>query len=110
VAAVGIPTARSDHAVVCAKFARLIVNQMKLVCHDLEKTLGPSTAELDIRVGIHSGSCTAGGKIGLFGGKYVRRDARQKLTNLSSCYLKNTVLRGEKARFQLFGDVSDFIW
>ena len=36
--------------------------------------LGPDTAELDLRVGIHSGPVTAG------------------------------VLRGERSRFQLFGD------
>jgi class 3 adenylate cyclase len=40
----------------------------------LESTLGPGTADLSMRVGIHSGPVTAG------------------------------VLRGEKSRFQLFGD------
>eukprot|EP00980_Cylindrotheca_fusiformis_P011308 scaffold2604_cov90-Cylindrotheca_fusiformis.AAC.2 len=40
----------------------------------LEITLGPDTSELDLRVGIHSGQVTAG------------------------------VLRGERSRFQLFGD------
>ena len=40
----------------------------------LEKFLGPATAELQMRVGIHSGPVTAG------------------------------VLRGDRSRFQLFGD------
>ncbi|CAB9497872.1 Receptor-type guanylate cyclase gcy [Seminavis robusta] len=74
VAVVGLPTPREDHAVVGAVFARSIVRQMKILLKDLEKTLGPSTADLDIRVGVHSGPVTAG------------------------------VLRGEKSRFQLFGD------
>jgi hypothetical protein len=57
-----------------AKFARDCVAEMKEVVHKLEVTLGPDTAELAIRVGLHSGPVTAG------------------------------VLRGERARFQLFGD------
>ena len=48
--------------------------QMKILTKKLEKTLGPDTMELDLRVGIHSGPVTAG------------------------------VLRGERSRFQLFGD------
>ena len=40
----------------------------------LEVTLGPDTGDLQIRIGLHSGPVTAG------------------------------VLRGEKSRFQLFGD------
>jgi hypothetical protein len=47
---------------------------MKVLVHKLEVTLGPDTADLTIRVGLHSGPVTAG------------------------------VLRGERARFQLFGD------
>lgn len=49
---------------------------MGSVLHELEVELGPDTAMLGIRVGLHSGPVTAG------------------------------VLRGERARFQLFGDVS----
>ena len=41
---------------------------------ELEITLGPDTGDLSLRVGVHSGPVTAG------------------------------VLRGERARFQLFGD------
>lgn len=44
------------------------------VAQELETTLGPGTADLQFRFGLHSGAVTAG------------------------------VLRGEKARFQLFGD------
>ena len=44
---------------------------------DLEVNLGPGTADLGFRFGLHSGPVTAG------------------------------VIRGENARFQIFGDVSD---
>jgi len=47
---------------------------MKDLVSVLEKSLGPDTAELSMRIGLHSGPVTAG------------------------------VLRGERARFQLFGD------
>jgi len=47
---------------------------MKELVSDLEKTLGPDTADLSMRVGLHSGPVTAG------------------------------VLQGDRARFQLFGD------
>lgn len=44
------------------------------IVSELELTLGPDTSELELRVGLHSGPITAG------------------------------VLRGDRARFQLFGD------
>ena len=70
----GLPEKREDHAIVIARFARDCVRKMLVVVRQLEVKLGPGTAELGLRVGIHSGPVTAG------------------------------VLRGEKARFQLFGD------
>ncbi len=48
--------------------------KMKELMSDLESSLGPDTADLTIRIGMHSGPVTAG------------------------------VLKGERARFQLFGD------
>ena len=47
---------------------------MSSLAHELELTLGPGTSDLCLRIGLHSGPVTAG------------------------------VLRGEKSRFQLFGD------
>ena len=47
---------------------------MNVLAKKLEESLGPDTGDLSLRVGIHSGPVTAG------------------------------VLRGERARFQLFGD------
>ena len=74
VAASGMPHARADHAVIMAKFAQDCLNDMQQTVIELEVLLGPDTAELAMRVGLHSGPVTAG------------------------------VLRGQKSRFQLFGD------
>ena len=74
VAVTGLPEARKDHAVLMARFARDCLVKMTQVVQRLELLLGPDTAELAMRFGLHSGPVTAG------------------------------VLRGEKSRFQLFGD------
>lgn len=74
VAVAGLPEPNKDHAVVIARFAWECVLTMNSTCKKLEASLGPGTADLALRVGLHSGPVTAG------------------------------VLRGEKSRFQLFGD------
>ena len=74
VAVSGLPLPRKDHAAVMCKFANDCSKKMKVLVRKLETTLGPETADLGLRVGLHSGPVTAG------------------------------VLRGEKGRFQLFGD------
>jgi hypothetical protein len=74
VAVSGLPYARQDHAVAMARFARDCLNKMHSLSQLLEVSLGPDTAELTLRVGLHSGAVTAG------------------------------VLRGDRSRFQLFGD------
>ena len=56
------------------KFARDCLETMHGVTRELAETLGGDTHDLGMRVGLHSGSTTAG------------------------------VLRGAKGRFQLFGD------
>ena len=77
-AVAGLPNPRLDHALAMAKFAKDCMNAMSRVCASLEVTLVPDTTELILRVGLHSGPVVAG------------------------------VLRGDKSRFQLFGDtVSD---
>lgn len=63
------------NAVAMARFAVDIRKKMLVVTKDLEITLGPDTADLSLRIGMHSGPVTGG------------------------------VLRGDRARFQLFGDV-----
>jgi hypothetical protein len=57
-----------------ARFARDCLTKMNDLTKRLEVTLGPDTADLTLRIGLHSGPVTAG------------------------------VLRGDKSRFQLFGD------
>ena len=74
VAVCGLPEPRKDHAIGMARFARDCMTKMNDLTKKLEVTLGPDTADLSIRVGLHSGPVTAG------------------------------VLRGDKSRFQLFGD------
>jgi class 3 adenylate cyclase len=74
VAVSGLPDPRKDHAVVMARFARDCISEHVALTKELALSLGPDTADLKIRVGLHSGPITAG------------------------------VLRGERSRFQLFGD------
>jgi class 3 adenylate cyclase len=73
-AVTGLPDPQEDHAVIMATFACACMKKMGSLTKKLEASLGPGTAELGVRIGMHSGPVTAG------------------------------VLRGEKARFQLFGD------
>lgn len=74
VAAAGLPTPRDDHAEIMSRFATECKYKMINVVQSLEVLLGPGTEELGMRFGLHSGQVMAG------------------------------VLRGEKSRFQLFGD------
>mmetsp|Transcript_42207 Transcript_42207/g.101959 ORF Transcript_42207/g.101959 Transcript_42207/m.101959 type:complete len:608 (+) Transcript_42207:114-1937(+) len=73
-AVTGLPVPDENHAVHMARFAYQCLVRSKKMCSDLEALLGPGTSELGLRIGLHSGAVTAG------------------------------VLRGEKSRFQLFGD------
>jgi class 3 adenylate cyclase len=74
VAVAGLPDPLPDHAVAMAHFGQDCMTALPRLTKKLEVTLGPGTRDLLIRVGIHSGPVIAG------------------------------VLRGERARFQLFGD------
>ena len=62
------------HATVMVRFSSECLNAMRDVVRDLEGSLGPDTAALSVRVGLHSGPVTAG------------------------------VLMGSRCRYQLFGD------
>ena len=74
-AVTGLPQPQPDHALRMVKFAYNCIYKMESLIRDkLEESLGAGTAELGIRVGLHSGPVIAG------------------------------VLRGDKTRFQLFGD------
>jgi hypothetical protein len=74
VAVTGLPEPREDHAAAMSLFALKCMAKMRVIFDDLVSELGPETANLSMRFGVHSGPVTAG------------------------------VLRGEKSRFQLFGD------
>jgi class 3 adenylate cyclase len=74
VAVCGLPEPRPNHATIMCKFAKDCREKFDLLTRELEKDLGPDTADLMLRFGLNSGPVTAG------------------------------VLRGQKSRFQLFGD------
>jgi class 3 adenylate cyclase len=74
VAATGLPEPMPNHATTMAKFAAACRSKLDLLARELESTLGPDTCDLQMRFGLHSGPVTGG------------------------------VLRGQKSRFQLFGD------
>jgi class 3 adenylate cyclase len=74
VAAIGLPTPQNDHAVIMVRFADDCMRRMRQLTAELATSLGDDTANLEIRIGLHSGPVTGG------------------------------VLRGQKSRFQLFGD------
>jgi len=73
-AVTGLPNPKKDHAVIMARFARDCRDELNALTRSLEVSLGPETSDLTMRFGLHSGPVTAG------------------------------VLRGQKSRFQLFGD------
>lgn len=79
VAVTGLPDQRDDHAIVIAKYAVRCLLKFNVLTKRLEANLGPGTASLGMRFGLHSGPVMAG------------------------------VLRGEKSRFQLFGDTINVV-
>jgi len=70
----GLPDPQPNHALIMARFAWECLYKVTDITRNLETILGPGTGELTMRFGLHSGPVTAG------------------------------VLRGERSRFQLFGD------
>ena len=74
VAVTGLPEPQEQHVLIMAKFTSDCMKRMNEVTKELEVRLGPDTGDLSMRFGLHSGPVTAG------------------------------VLRGERSRFQLFGD------
>jgi class 3 adenylate cyclase len=74
VAVTGLPRPQERHAIYMTRFAHECIGKFSQLTKALEVSLGPDTGDLGIRFGLHSGPVTAG------------------------------VLRGERSRFQLFGD------
>jgi class 3 adenylate cyclase len=79
VAVTGLPNPQGDHHLRMVRFARQALQTMSDLTTEMEVTLGPGTMNLGFRIGLHSGNVTAG------------------------------VLRGEKSRFQLFGDTVNMV-
>lgn len=73
-AVTGLPESQPRHALIMSRFAWECKERMSELMKDLEVQLGPDCSDLRMRFGLHSGPVTAG------------------------------VLRGDRARFQLFGD------
>ena len=73
VAVTGIPEPQVRHASILVRFAKDCLEVLPVVTRRLADALGSDTMDLSMRVGIHSGSATAG------------------------------VLRGDKGRFQVVG-------
>jgi class 3 adenylate cyclase len=74
VAVAGLPDPQEGHATIMTKFASDCIFKMGQLTTELAHVMGAYTVNLALRVGLHSGSVTGG------------------------------VLRGQKSRFQLFGD------
>ena len=60
VSVTGFPNAQSDHAIRHVRFALDCVSLVSKLTQSLERTLGPGTADLTMRFGMHSGPVTAG--------------------------------------------------
>lgn len=73
-AVTGLPDPQPNHAVIMARFASECQQAMNQITKQLVVHLGPDCCDLRMRFGLHSGPVTAG------------------------------VLKGDRARFQLFGD------
>ena len=76
VACAGLPTPRSDHALTMAKYARDCLSAFGRVTEQLERSLGPDTGDLSIRVGLHSGPVIAGVLRGERVSKYNLKNAK----------------------------------
>ena len=60
IAVTGLPEPDRRHAIRMAQFASDCLIVFQNTCHELERTLGPDTGELQLRIGLHSGPVTAG--------------------------------------------------
>jgi Adenylate and Guanylate cyclase catalytic domain len=56
----GLPVPHKDHVITMCRFARDCLHKVQVVLQELEIELGPDTADLGMRFGIHSGPVTAG--------------------------------------------------
>ena len=104
----GLPNPQSNHAEVMTRFAHDLLKKMTQRTSELEKTLGPGTSSLQMRIGVSFHVC-------LIDSIHILIQ-NSNMFWLTPCrfyfYIKINsgpttagVLRGSKSRFQLFGDV-----
>jgi Adenylate and Guanylate cyclase catalytic domain len=55
VAVTGLPDPQAHHALIMSRFAAECKHKMRKMTRDLEVSLGPDTADLCLRIGLHSG-------------------------------------------------------
>ena len=84
-----------------ARVARDCVKKTYQLMKELELKLGPDTSDLSIRIGLHSGPVT--GK-STFSHRLLPCPAPVSYIFLVLWHFIAGVLRGQRARFQLFGD------
>jgi class 3 adenylate cyclase len=108
VAVAGLPEPRSDHAVVMAKFSRECLDKFNALTKQLEISLGPDTADLAMRAGVSIIRLSSCGPVySLMIHWILTYSVRIYLLDLSQLHsgpVTAGVLRGDKSRFQLFGD------
>jgi class 3 adenylate cyclase len=56
----GLPDPQNSHASIMVRFAADCRTAMNEITAELEDKLGPGTADLALRIGLHSGAVTAG--------------------------------------------------
>ena len=56
----GLPDAQPQHAIIMSRFAMDCLCKMHVVVRELSTSLGPDTADLSMKFGLHSGPVTAG--------------------------------------------------
>ena len=89
VAATGLPEKRADHAIAMSRFATDCLTKFQTLAKELEKSLGPDTGDLDVRIGVHSGP-------GRF--QWIHESARVLLFAFLSLILYHNSLFGQSLR------------
>jgi hypothetical protein len=100
VAVCGLPDPRKNHALLMCRFARDCLHAMRKLVMEMSDTLGPDTLELKLRIGLHSG------EFSLTSGKQ-QEALLYSPTFAAAGPVTAGVLRGDRARFQLFGKFFD---